>query len=64
MSAPSDITLVPMLVVMATFTSASGAAEVGDGIIDRVGLTDSAAEAVTALVEYPSGAGGVRERSP
>lgn len=52
------ITLVPMLVVIASFTSASGAGEVGDGIINRMGLTDTAAEAVTALFQYPPGTSG------
>lgn len=52
------IALVPMLVVIASFTTASGAAEVGDGIVERMNLTDSAAEAVHALFDYPPGAAG------
>ncbi len=52
------IALVPMLVVIATFTSASGAGKVGDGIIERMGLTDSAAEAVSTLFAYPPGVTG------
>lgn len=51
------LALVPMLVVLASLTG-DGAAEVGDGIVDRLGLTGSAASAVTALFAYPPGATG------
>jgi membrane protein len=52
------IALVPLLVVIASFTSASGASQVGEGIIAKMGLTDSAAEAVKILFAYPPGATG------
>ena len=53
------IALIPMLVVIASFTSASGGAgRVGEGIIERMGLTGNAAEAVNTLFAYPPGATG------
>jgi uncharacterized BrkB/YihY/UPF0761 family membrane protein len=52
------IALIPMLVVIASFTSASGAGSVGDRIIDKMSLTGSAAEGVQILFEYPPGATG------
>lgn len=52
------IALVPLLVVVASFTSAAGAGRVGDRIIERMGLTDSAAAAVNTLFAYPPGASG------
>lgn len=50
--------LVPLLIIVASFTSASGDAGVGDNIIDSMGLTGEAADAVSILFAYPPGATG------
>lgn len=52
------IALVPLLVVVASLTGASGAGGVGEGLVERWGLTGSAAAAVTSLFAYPPGATG------
>jgi len=52
------IALVPLMVVVASFTTASGASRVGEAIVERMGLTDSAADAVIILFAYPPGATG------
>lgn len=52
------IALVPLFMVVASLTSASGVERVGDGIIETMGLTGGAAEAVSTLFAYPPGAAG------
>lgn len=52
------IALIPLFMVVASVTSASGAQGVGDGIIETMGLTGGAAEAVDTLFGYPPGAAG------
>lgn len=52
------IALVPLFMVVASLTSASGVERVGDEIIETMGLTGGAAEAVTSLFAYPPGAAG------
>jgi uncharacterized BrkB/YihY/UPF0761 family membrane protein len=52
------IALIPLLMVVATFASASGVAGVGVIIIDGMDLTGGAADAVTSLFAYPPGATG------
>ncbi|WP_122817459.1 YhjD/YihY/BrkB family envelope integrity protein [Nocardioides pantholopis] len=52
------LALIPMLLVLASFASSSGAGRVGEEINRRMGLTGNAAEAVSTLFAYPPGTTG------
>jgi membrane protein len=54
------IALVPLLIVVATLLSSSGAVALGDWLIGRFALTDASADAVRSLfVRPPSASGGL-----
>jgi membrane protein len=52
------IAIVPLLIVIASFTTAAGVNSVGDRIIARMSLTGSAADGVRILFAYPPGTTG------
>lgn len=52
------IAVVPLLIVLASLTSAAGAGGIGEAIVRRLALSDSAADAVRTLFAYPPGAAG------
>ncbi len=52
------IALMPLLIIVASVTTSTGSDRVGERIIDRMGLTDSAADGVRVLFAHPPDAAG------